>query len=156
MHTPGIRPPAQSYAVRSTVACTERQDDLSIPELIETAKRRDGYTDDDIGAILGRKGSMVQRYRTGKIPLPTSLYEVAAAWIGCDVAELRAAAAIEREDEAKALLAAAEALGSAGRQMEKNLRQASQLVKRLTELDLERSKSQRKPGAGSQQPQSTR
>ena len=129
---------------------------MSIPELIEAAKRRDGITDDDIGLILGRKGSMVQRYRAGKIPLPPSLYEVAAAWIGCSVDELRAAAAIEREDEAKALLAAAEALGSAGRQMEKNLRLASQIVKRLTELDQERSKSRRKPNAGSQQSQPTR
>jgi hypothetical protein len=99
---------------------------------------------------------MVSRYRTGKIPLPVSLYQVAADWIGCSVDDLRAAAAIEREDEAKALLAAAEALGSAGRQMEKNLRLASQLVKRLSELDQGRSKSGRKPNAGSTQPQSTR
>jgi hypothetical protein len=52
---------------------------MSIPELIEAAKRRDRLTDDDIGLILGRKGSMVQRYRVGKIPLPASLYEKAAA-----------------------------------------------------------------------------
>lgn len=129
---------------------------MSIPELIEAAKRRDGITDDDIGLILGRKGSMVQRYRRGKIPLPPALYEKAAAWIGCDVDALRAAAAMEREDEAKALLAAAEAMGSASRQMEKNLRLASQLVKQLAGLVQDPPTSQRKPPANSKQSQPTR
>src|SRR4249919_3554227 len=38
-HTPGIRPAAHPYAVRSTVVRMERQDDMSIGELIDAAKR---------------------------------------------------------------------------------------------------------------------
>jgi hypothetical protein len=129
---------------------------MGIPDLFEAAKRRDGITDDDIGLTLGRKGSMVQRYRTGKIPLPVELYPKAAAWIGCSVDELRAAAAVEREDDARALLAVAEAMGAAGKQTEKNLRLAMQLVKQLSAPAPGRSQKRRSPPADSQRSQPAR
>ena len=129
---------------------------MRIPDLIDAAKRRDGITDDDIGLILGRKGSMISRYRTGKIPLPPTLYEKTATWIGCSVDDLRAAAAVEREDEARALLAVAEAMGAAGRQLEKNLRLATQLVQQLSAPAPGRSQKQRRPSADPKPPQPAR